>query len=76
MPVTYYTEAEVQEMTRPLREKNLQLSKMLAAKVSRAEFAAGIGGKGCILEPGAESEYCYGCPASELCSWEYKRWPK
>lgn len=54
----------------------LKLSKRLARRVSRAEKGPSIGGFGCILEPNCESKYCYGCPAEDLCPYEYKSWPK
>ena len=62
--------------TEKWKKNALELSKMLAKRVSRAEKGSSIGGFGCILEPNCESEYCYGCPAENLCPYENKSWPK
>ena len=64
--------------TKKWKDAAMELSKMLSAVVPRADGHGngGIGGKGCILEAGAESEYCYGCPSEKLCPYEYKQWPK
>ena len=61
--------------TKKWKEAAMELSKRLSAVVTRGP-EEGIGGKGCIREPGAESEYCYGCPSEPWCPYEYKSWPK
>lgn len=61
--------------TQKWRDAAMELSKRLCAVVPRGP-EPGIGGKGCILESGAESEYCSGCPAEKMCPYEWKQWPK
>ena len=76
MPQTIYTEEEVRVITHDLEEKLLKASILLSEKVSRAEYSSGIGGFGCILKPGAESKYCFGCPSVDFCPAPGKRFPK
>lgn len=76
MPITIWTEDEHNKIVSELKAKNLELSKRLSRRVSREEFGKSIGGFGCILDDCAESDYCCGCPAEDLCSYEYKRLPK
>ncbi len=76
MPKTFYSEEEFTEAVDAAKARAYELAQKLSAKVSRAEFADGIGGFGCIHLPGAESEYCFGCPAADLCPSTDKRWPQ
>ena len=77
----YILSQEELEALGPVKETNkwkeaaMELAKRLSAAVGRGP-ERGIGGKGCILENGAESEYCYGCPAEPWCPSEDKSWPK
>lgn len=76
MPVTYWENEEVKILLEEKDNRIFELSKRLARKISREEVASGIGGYNCITESDAQSEYCYGCPASDLCTYKNKRWPK
>lgn len=76
MPVTMWTDEEHREILDKANAAAFELAKRLARRVSRREKELGIGGFGCITEPNAESEYCCGCPAEDLCPYPSKQWPK
>lgn len=77
MPVTYYTEddlSEHKEQMQQLKENLFTLSRRLASTAPWEGSSRPYVGQGCIKD--GRTEYCYGCPASDLCPYEYKGWPK